>query len=138
MGSLEEVGLYIYKPGHDIHFSPQQKTRIDGLLNKFIASPYAPPSVKECQAEIGEEVYRALIELGELLEVSQEVVFRRLDFDRMVEELRKKMQSQGTITAAEARDHFNTSRKYILAFLEYLDGQGITVREGDLRRLKAS
>jgi selenocysteine-specific elongation factor len=74
--------------------------------------------------------------LGELVEVSQEVVFRRLDFDRMVDELRKIMQRQGTITAAEVRDYFNTSRKYVLAFLEYLDSQGVTVREGDVRRLK--
>jgi selenocysteine-specific elongation factor len=135
-GVLEETGLYIFKPGHKIQFSLQQQRLVDGLLGKFKSNPYTPPSVKECKAEVGEEVYAALIETGELVEVSQEVVFRHLDFDRMVDELRKKMQRQGTITAAEVRDYFNTSRKYVLAFLEYLDSQGVTVREGDVRRLK--
>jgi selenocysteine-specific elongation factor len=37
---------------------------------------------------------------------------------------------------AEFRDHFNSSRKYALAFLEHLDTSGVTVREGDFRRLK--
>jgi len=136
LGVLEETRLYILKPGHHIRFSPQQQRLIDGLLSKFYSNPYVPPSVKECQAEVGEEVYTALVDLGELVEVTQEVVFRRIDFDRMVDELRKIMQRQGTITAAEVRDYFNTSRKYVLPFLEYLDSQGVTVREGDVRRLK--
>jgi selenocysteine-specific elongation factor len=135
-GVLEENGLYIFIPVHKIQFSQQQQRLVDGLLGKFKANPFAPPSVKECKAEVGEEVYAALVETGELVEVSQEVVFRHLDFDWMVDEIRKKMQRQGTITAAEVRDYFNTSRKYVLAFLEYLDSQGVTVREGDARRLK--
>ena len=55
----------------------------------------------------------------------------------MLDQTRGILENQGTITAAEMRDHFNTSRRYILAFLEYLDTSGITVREGDVRRLKA-
>jgi hypothetical protein len=34
------------------------------------------------------------------------------------------------------RDHFNTSRRYVLALLEHLDATGVTVREGDARRLR--
>jgi selenocysteine-specific elongation factor len=47
------------------------------------------------------------------------------------------IQDKGAITVAEFRDSFNTSRKYALAFLEYLDRTGITVREGDNRRLRS-
>jgi selenocysteine-specific elongation factor len=54
----------------------------------------------------------------------------------MVSEIRDLLKKQNAITAAEVRDHFNTSRRYVLALLEYLDAQGITVREGDSRRLK--
>jgi selenocysteine-specific elongation factor len=39
------------------------------------------------------------------------------------------------LTVAEFRDRFNTSRRYALAFLEYLDVIGVTLREGDNRRL---
>jgi len=135
-GALEVDGLYILKPGHAIRFTPQQKRLIDGLLSHFASAPYAPPSVKECQAETGDDLFSAMLDLGELVTVSPEVVFRRPDFEKMVDDLRTILERQGTITAAEVRDHFNTSRRYVLAFLEYLDSQGVTVREGDVRRLK--
>ena len=136
MGMLEEDGLYVHIPGHTIQFSSQQKRLIERLLSRFASAPYAPPTVKQCQAEIGEELFTALIDLGELVAVSPEVAFRRSDFEKMVDELREKLKRQGTITVAEVRDHFNTSRRYVLAFLEYLDSQGETVREGDVRRLR--
>ena len=46
------------------------------------------------------------------------------------------LKSRGIIAAAEVRDHFNTSRRYVLAILEHLDAQGVTIREGDIRHLK--
>jgi selenocysteine-specific elongation factor len=41
-----------------------------------------------------------------------------------------------TLTAAQFRDQLNTSRRYVLAFLEHLDAQGVTMREGDARKLR--
>ncbi len=141
-GSLQESGPLVLRPGHVIRFNPQQQSQVERLFGRFTASPYAPPSVKDCQAEVGEEIYNTLVELGELIPMrssspAPEVVFRKDDYDRMVAEVRALLQKQGTMTAAQVRDHFNTSRRYILAFLEYLDALGITVREGDFRRLKS-
>jgi selenocysteine-specific elongation factor len=41
-----------------------------------------------------------------------------------------------TLTAAQFRDMLNTSRRYVLAFLEHLDASGVTLREGDARKLR--
>jgi len=54
----------------------------------------------------------------------------------MQDEVVSKINAQGSITVAQARDLFNSSRKYMLAFLERLDAEGITVRDGDVRKLK--
>ena len=35
---------------------------VDRLLARFAQSPFAPPSVKESQAEVGEDVYQALVD----------------------------------------------------------------------------
>jgi selenocysteine-specific elongation factor len=133
---LEEAGPLVLLPGHTIRFNPQQKRQVDQLLARFAAAPYAPPSVKECQADVGEDLLAALVELGDLIPLSAEVIFRRVDYEKMVADIRHLLQNRGTLTAAEARDHFNTSRRYILALLEHLDAIGITQRDGDLRRLK--
>ena len=54
----------------------------------------------------------------------------------MVTELRALFSENETLTVAQVRDHFQTSRRYMLAFLEYLDSQGITSRKGDARIMK--
>jgi selenocysteine-specific elongation factor len=136
-GFLEESGVSILRPGHSIRFATQQQSRIDALLAEFAASPYAPPTVKECIAEVGEDIYAALVDLGKLVPVPPDVVFRREDYEHMVGEVRCMIEEKGLVTAAEVRDHFNTSRRYVLALLEHLDAIGVTVREGDARRLKA-
>jgi selenocysteine-specific elongation factor len=134
----EESGALVRLPGHSIRFSSQQQAKVDALLRRFAASPYNTPSVKECQAEVGEDIYEALILQGALKSVSPDVVFRQVDYERMVAEIKDLLKKQGTLTAAQVRDHFNNSRKYVLALLEHLDAIGVTAREGDVRRLRSS
>ena len=45
-------------------------------------------------------------------------------------------QEKVTISVAEVRDSFQTSRRYVLALLEHLDNIGVTKRVGDVRKLK--
>ena len=68
--------------------------------------------------------------------MSSEVVFRKSDYEAMLLEVKKMFSRQPTLTLAEVRDRFKTSRRYIQAFLEHLDATGFTVREGDVRKLK--
>jgi selenocysteine-specific elongation factor len=135
-GRLEEAGNLVRLPGFAIRFNAQQEASCNRLLAKFAAAPYSPPSVKESQAEVGEDVFQALLETGRLVSVAPDVVFRRDDYDSMVAQLHQLIAQQGQVSAAQVRDHFNTSRKYALAFLEHLDANGITIREGDFRRIK--
>jgi selenocysteine-specific elongation factor len=39
------------------------------------------------------------------------------------------------MTVAEFRDLLNTTRKYALPLLEFLDSQKVTLRTGDIRKL---
>jgi selenocysteine-specific elongation factor len=133
---LEEAGSLIRLVGYEIQFTPQQQRLVDGLLVRFAAAPFSPPTVKECLAEVGEELYGAMIELGLLFPIPPEVVFRKQDYEFMRSEIIRLLEMKHTITAGEVRDHFDTSRRYVLALLEFLDTQGVTVREGDVRRLK--
>jgi selenocysteine-specific elongation factor len=88
------------------------------------------------QTFAGEEVVIALFESGELVQVSPEVAFRKNDYELLVRKIREYIEKHGQISVAEARDQFNTSRKYILPLMEHLDSSGVTVRDGDFRRLK--
>ena len=135
-GLLKEAGPIVYLPSHVIRFTPQQQKTIEMLFSRFAEAPYSPPSIKECHAQVGEDIYSALVDSGRLIPVNSEVVFSRDGYESMVRDIRKLLEQNGQVSAAQVRDHFNTSRKYVLGLLEYLDQIGVTVREGDLRRLK--
>ncbi|MEW6029280.1 MAG: selenocysteine-specific translation elongation factor [Chloroflexota bacterium] len=134
--SLIENGSLLALPSHEVKFDGGQQAKVETLMRKFAASPYGPPSVNECRAEVGEEVFDALIESGRLIAVAQDVVFRKSDYDAMVTKIKAAILQNGQITLAEARDLFNTSRKYVQALLEHLDATGVTMREGDFRKLR--
>jgi selenocysteine-specific elongation factor len=76
--------------------------------------------------------------LGELIQVSDEVVFRMTDYLQAKERVGALIAQTGEVSAAQVRDHLQTSRKYALALLEYLDQIGFTERRGDVRVLKTS
>lgn len=132
---LDQRGA-VSKPGHEIRFNGQEQVKVQTLRRRFEANPYATPSVKECQAEAGEEVVNALIESGELVTVSPEVIFRKQDYDEMVQKIKTVLTKNGQVTLAEVRDLLGTTRKYVQALLEHLDGIGVTQRDGDARKLR--
>lgn len=135
-GLVNEQGAFVYRQGFEVRFSVQQQALVIQLLKKFALSPFSPPSIKECQAEVGDEVYGVLVDQGQLIPVSGEVVFRRQDYDALLQAVREHFTRENTLTVAQFRDRFDTSRRFALAFLEHLDTTGVTVREGDVRRSK--
>ena len=106
------------------------------MMRKFEVNPFSPPSVKECISEVGEEAFNALIDRKELITVSSDVAFRKKDYDLMEAGIRKTIMQHGQISLAETRDLFQTSRKYAQALLEHFDAVGVTIRDGDFRRLR--
>jgi selenocysteine-specific elongation factor len=126
----------IAQPDFEVNLTAPQKGAADQLLAKFAANPFSPPTVKESIAVVGDDIYNALIDMGRLMPVSGEVVFRWEDYESLVSQVRNYLEREGTITVAQMRDRFNTSRRYVLAFLEHLDAIGVTVRDGDVRKLR--
>ncbi len=128
---------WVTRSGHSPRFEAREQARVEALMQKFRQNPYSPPGVKECKAEVGEEIFNALIEMGKLMPVSDEIVFRKEDYDSMLAAIRSALRQKGRITLAEVRDLFHTSRKYAQALLEHLDALGVTQREGDYRTLRS-
>lgn len=133
-GLLTVKGNWIALPTHRVWFSPFERVKVDALLEKFAASPFSPPSVKDARSAVGRELFFRLLESGELVQVSDEVLFRKVDYDEMRTRICALIEKNGQVTAAETRDLFATSRKYALALLEHFDEIGLTVRNGDVHK----
>ncbi len=134
-GLVADEAATVRLPHHEVRLSPQQQQAVDDLLARFRATPYATPSVKEAAARVGEEVLGVLLARGDLVQVSPEVLFPQETYREMVERIRTHIREHGSITLAQVRDLFQTSRKYAQALLEYLDAVGVTRRVGDERVL---
>ena len=135
-GMVADHTAHIERAGHEIKFTEQEQTKIQTVMRRFEANPFITPSIKDCQVEVGEEVLNALIESEELIPVSSDVIFRKEDYEAMTARIKEMLSQTGKISLAEVRDLFHTSRKYAQALLEHLDALGVTVRDGDFRRLR--
>jgi len=133
---LVETGALVQLNQFEVTFTEEQKSQIKNLLQEFGAQPYSPPSVKKCEDAIGAELLTAMIETGHLVQLGEDVLFTSETYQEMRAAVIAHIETQGSITLAELRDKFNTSRKYAVSVLEHLDQTGVTIRRGDLRELR--
>jgi selenocysteine-specific elongation factor len=111
------------------------------IARAISAGGLAPPTPDELVAHAGPQaaalpdLLNLLIDEERLVEISPQLY---LDFE-VAGELRRRVierLSDGSgITMAELRDLLGTTRRFAVPIGEYLDRIGLTVREGDLRRL---
>jgi selenocysteine-specific elongation factor len=135
-GSLIEERVTVRLPSHAVRLDAEQKRQVEQLLARFHRQPYTTPSYKECVDAVGEEVLGVLIDREELVQVSSDVLFLPETYTEMVPRIREHIEREGSITLAQARDLFDSSRKYAQGLMEHLDQIEVTKRVGDKRVLR--
>src|SRR6266542_3150864 len=120
------VGLPDYTPT----LAPEQERVVRRLLDAYRAAPYSPPA-----PDVEPELLGWLLEQGQITRVAPDVAFLPQTYAEMVAWAREQISASGSVTVAQFRDRFGSSRKYALALLEHLDERKITRRAGDARVL---
>lgn len=134
-GIVKTMNGLVASAEHQIQYSPAQQIRMREFLSQLDMDPVNTPTVKSAQDALSEELFQSLVDQEMIVRVSQDVIFSTQQYQVMLDHVLQVCQRGKIITVAEFRDHFHTSRKYSLAFLEYLDKKGITERYGEGRRL---
>ena len=112
--------------------SAKQQAEVDRYLSALEAQPYSPPT----DIGISGELVAGLVDEGKVVKVNQDVVFSSGAYEEMRNRIVEEARAEGKINVGRVRDMFDTSRKYALALMEYLDQQKITRRVGDDRVLR--
>jgi selenocysteine-specific elongation factor len=107
------------------------------------AERFRPPRVRDlskmlCVREASiRQLMKTLGRIGRLHEVTQDRFFLRSTMAEIggILEIIAAESADGQFTAAQLRDKLGNGRKVAIAILEFLDGRGVTVRRGDLRRI---
>lgn len=119
-----------------IEFNEKDDRKIKQLNAAIQQNPFAPPVREDISAITGSDLLQALIFTEKLIPVSNTILFRKQEYDQMKKALIHYLEANDEITLAQFRDLFHTSRKYALAFLDFMDEQGTTVRVDEVRKLK--
>ncbi len=125
----------VRRPDFTITFSPELARKVNTLLAQFERVPYAPPNATDAEAAIGSEALSVLVTQDKLVRLSDSVLLAPRAFNAMRDWVVATIRKDGQVNAGQVRDQFDTSRKYAVALLEYLDAQRVTKRVGDNRVL---
>jgi selenocysteine-specific elongation factor len=132
-GLLIEAGAAVALPNHEPTLTPAQQEEADAYLASLAASPCAPPTDRPPSPEL----LAYLEESGRVVSAGDSVVFTAEAYREMVDRVTDHLRREGSITLAQTRDLFVTTRKYAQALLEHLDERRVTRRVGDERVLRS-
>jgi selenocysteine-specific elongation factor len=130
--------------GHKSKLNQGEQQLKAGIASAFRAGGLSPPDTAALVALAGPraavlpELLALLVDEGDLVDLGGGVF---LDRDAEAELRRRvigRLADGSSITMAELRDLLGTTRKYAVPIGEYLDRVGVTIREGDARRLDPS
>jgi selenocysteine-specific elongation factor len=79
---------------------------------------------------------RFLLETGEAVEVSADLVMTSEQLNRAREIVVAVIRERGAATLGDVRARLECSRRVLVPLLEYFDRTGVTVRNGDRRTLR--
>jgi selenocysteine-specific elongation factor len=127
--------------GRAVKLSADMSALIERVEKAFKNHGLLTPTPEELAAELKlpaervNFVFGFLLEKGAFVELRNGVIFHKDELARAESLIREFIQSNGKITAAEFRSAAATSRKYAIPILEHFDKVGLTIREGDNRKL---
>jgi selenocysteine-specific elongation factor len=140
-GIIKIVNQYIAQGSFKVQFNKVQEQIRDVIEKSYRENRFNPPKLVELieanplDKNQYQLVYAALIEMGELVKLDEDIAFSRDAYNEAVELLRKHLKENGSIQLGQFRDILGTSRKYAMALLDYFDQNKVTKRVGDNRVL---
>ncbi|HEY0613923.1 MAG TPA: selenocysteine-specific translation elongation factor [Candidatus Elarobacter sp.] len=128
---------------HRPHLSADQRAFFERVVPVDAAQPLVPAALDAVVAELRRtkvpglgQAFDTLLATGALVKVGPDV-YR----GSQIEEIRKRLElaigRDGPITMARFRDAVGTTRKYAVPLMEWFDATGVTVRDGNVRALRA-
>lgn len=123
------VSLYTF----EIKLNKEQERIKDLLLKTYSEGQYNTPKYNdvisnEKDKKLCQMVFELLLDGEKLIKLQDDCIFTKENYDKAKEMVVEYINKNGKITASEARELFNSSRKYVVALLEHFDSIRLTKR----------
>jgi selenocysteine-specific elongation factor len=137
-GALEEAEGCLALVGRGRSVSDSAQRAAEAVLAMLIEGGLDPPPIAELRAAgLTPQLLRLLLDDGRVVRLSADVVLAGPAFAAASERVTDHLRAHGEATVAQIRDAVGATRRVVVPLLETLDATRVTVRIGDLRRLRA-
>ena len=148
LNDLEREGLLVQEkeivrlPDHRVRLGDEDKKARKAIAEAFKEAGFLPPSRADAVSRAGggkaaEEIFDLMVREGELVRIKEGIYYHRDTMERLISMVTDFIRKNGEISVPQFRELAGgLSRKYMIPLLEYLDNQHITLRVGDVRKLR--
>ena len=113
------------------------------IVKIYQDSGLSPPLFKELKNNLGQsddravkDVLQLLTEEGTLVKVKEDLYFSAAAIEQLAAQLTAFLRQHREITTPQFKEMTKTSRKYTIPLIEYFDASKLTIRIGDIRKLR--
>jgi selenocysteine-specific elongation factor len=138
-GSLRDARDLVARADHRIQLSSEEAEAREFLAQAYLRAGYQPPTLAEVaqtarrDPKLLERVQRLLLQKGELVRVSEALVFHRQVLEELKQAIVRHKSKSDRIDVAFFKDLAGVTRKYAIPLLEWLDRERVTRRVGNER-----
>ncbi len=141
-GRLVRADQVVGLPSHRVALDAGAREHAAVLERLLAEGGFTPPDLRQLGETTGLaaravlEVLTVLEREGRVVRIAPELFYARDPANEALARLAAFCRAHGEITAAGFRDLIGASRKFAIAFLDWTDRTGVTLRIGDARRLR--
>lgn len=135
--SATGIGL----PDRGPNLTKNQAKLLEQLLQQFRSSGLQPPTIEQCvglatkNKQDVEDLVKMAAESGDLVRIDPQTYLARESFEAAWQALLPHLAEPPGLSVSQIRDLLEITRKLAVPLCEYLDANGLTVRNADLRVL---
>lgn len=128
---------------HQVSLGVDQTQIRKRMLDAYLESGLTPPYFRELtkildiNAQRAKDVLMLLVDEGLVVKAKEDLYF----YTEAIEDLKKRLVdflvSNKEMTTPQFKDLTGVSRKYLIPLIEYFDAQNVTIRVGDIRKLRS-
>lgn len=134
---FDQGGSVLRRSSHEVRVPAHLKEGVDRVSGTLARAAFDPPARKELvRDKMDEQALRYLLEAGEAILVSAELPMGSSAYRDAIERIETHIRAHGPATVSDLRTALNSSRRVMVPLLERLDSDGVTVRDGDKRKLR--
>ena len=127
---------------HEVSLQVDQQELKQQILDVYRQSGLTPPYFREIVKQLDVEpkpakgVLELLVGEGALVKVKEDLYYDRPTLENLKQKLVDHIVAKGEISTPEFKDMTGASRKYVIPLIEHFDATNVTIRVGDIRKLR--